>query len=117
MKKEDVESQIDLVDYINQKIASEGVSFEDALKVKSDLDRFLENKRLDRKRQILKEFLDICASSDFTIEEIFDFYKGRKLSKYQHPSNNSLTWSGRGRKPRWLVDELNNGMKLEDFRK
>ena len=25
-------------------------------------------------------------------------------AKYGHPENPSLTWSGRGRKPRWFVD-------------
>ena len=34
--------------------------------------------------------------------------------KYRGPSN-SDTWTGRGMKPRWLTNELNQGKKLEDF--
>ena len=34
-------------------------------------------------------------------------------AKYRHPENPALTWSGRGRKPRWFTDALAAG-KTED---
>jgi len=36
--------------------------------------------------------------------------------KYQHPKDNSKTWKGFGKRPLWLVDELNQGQALADFR-
>ncbi len=33
--------------------------------------------------------------------------------KYRHPSNKELTWSGRGRKPRWVEAWLANGGALD----
>lgn len=35
--------------------------------------------------------------------------------KYRHPENASITWSGRGRKPRWFEDALNAGSTEEDL--
>jgi DNA-binding protein H-NS len=35
--------------------------------------------------------------------------------KYRNPDNASETWSGRGRKPRWLEERLSGGAPLEDF--
>ena len=35
--------------------------------------------------------------------------------KYRNPDNASETWSGRGRKPRWLEERLAKGAPLEDF--
>lgn len=35
-------------------------------------------------------------------------------AKYCHPTTGA-TWSGRGRPPRWLADELAKGKKREDF--
>jgi DNA-binding protein H-NS len=35
--------------------------------------------------------------------------------KYRNPDNASETWSGRGRKPRWLEDRLSKGAPLEGF--
>jgi DNA-binding protein H-NS len=40
--------------------------------------------------------------------------KGRKVPpKYRGPSGE--TWAGRGARPRWLVDAIKEGKKLDDF--
>ena len=36
-------------------------------------------------------------------------------TKYKHPEDSSLTWSGRGRQPTWIKDELSTGKSLIDF--
>jgi len=35
--------------------------------------------------------------------------------KYQHPENRSVTWSGRGRRPKWIIEGLESGKSLDDF--
>jgi DNA-binding protein H-NS len=37
------------------------------------------------------------------------------LPKYCNPLSPSETWSGRGKKPRWLVAALKTGHKLDEF--
>lgn len=39
----------------------------------------------------------------------------RVLPKYRNP-HTSETWSGRGKRPRWLVAAVKSGRKIEDFR-
>ncbi|MCW5581026.1 MAG: H-NS histone family protein [Luteimonas sp.] len=45
--------------------------------------------------------------------------KGRKLGKvppkYRNPAKASETWTGRGRQPRWLAEQVRKGKKPEDF--
>lgn len=42
--------------------------------------------------------------------------KGRKLpALYRNPKNRSETWAGRGNRPRWLVEALRRGAKLQRF--
>jgi DNA-binding protein H-NS len=36
--------------------------------------------------------------------------------KYRNPNKPTETWSGRGKRPRWLVAELKSGKRLDDFR-
>jgi DNA-binding protein H-NS len=36
-------------------------------------------------------------------------------AKYRHPKNPALTWSGRGRKPQWFVEELEAGKTAGDL--
>ena len=35
--------------------------------------------------------------------------------KYRNPNNPRQTWSGRGKQPRWLRDEIRLGKQLADF--
>ena len=39
----------------------------------------------------------------------------RVLPKYRNPQT-SETWSGRGKRPRWLVAAMKSGQRIEDFR-
>ena len=36
-------------------------------------------------------------------------------AKYRNPKDQAQTWSGRGRKPLWVVSELDAGIALEDL--
>lgn len=37
------------------------------------------------------------------------------VPKYRNPRNRSETWAGRGKQPRWVVEQLRSGKRLEDF--
>ncbi|MFM7084058.1 MAG: H-NS family nucleoid-associated regulatory protein [Hyphomicrobium sp.] len=62
----------------------------------------------------------LLKGSGFTILDIYpNAARGRgrgKLSaKYANPDNSAETWTGRGRRPYWLVGKLKKGKKLKDF--
>ena len=35
--------------------------------------------------------------------------------KYANPEDPTMTWTGRGRKPRWVQENLNHGKSMEDL--
>jgi DNA-binding protein H-NS len=35
--------------------------------------------------------------------------------RYRNPADQSQTWTGRGRQPKWLADALARGKSLDDF--
>ena len=69
----------------------------------------------------LKAKIDaLLAASGFTIGDLYPMAgrgKGRSKSaaKYRNPDDPSQTWTGRGRKPNWLVARLKKGQKMESF--
>lgn len=75
----------------------------------------------DRAKAELKEKIDrMVDGSGFSIHELYGFAgkgrgRGKSVAKYANPDNRSETWTGRGRKPNWLVARLNKGAKLNDF--
>ena len=36
--------------------------------------------------------------------------------QYRNPDQPSETWAGRGKQPRWLVEQLLSGRRIDDFR-
>jgi DNA-binding protein H-NS len=72
----------------------------------------------DRERVEVKQALAALAEKrGFSVSELFGG-RGRGKSsaaKYANPDNKSETWTGRGRKPNWLVAKLSKGAKLTDF--
>jgi DNA-binding protein H-NS len=40
----------------------------------------------------------------------------RVFPKYRNPVEPSETWTGRGKKPRWLTAQLKSGKQIDDFR-
>lgn len=73
----------------------------------------------DRSRTELRNKLEAMASSaGFKIGDLFGGRggKGRKVAaKYANPDNATETWTGRGRKPRWLSAKMKDGDKIEKF--
>lgn len=78
-----------------------------------DLGLSIENGLAMNKAQFLKHITDQTARIPAS-----RLVHGVVPKKYQHPTNPSLAWSGRGVWPRWLREYLaqNPGAKLEDLR-
>ena len=40
---------------------------------------------------------------------------GTVAPKYTHPENPSVTWTGRGRKPKWVEESFSSGKSLDEL--
>jgi DNA-binding protein H-NS len=70
------------------------------------------------KADLRKKVETMIADAGFKVSDIFGGRggKGRKVAaKYANPDNPGETWTGRGRKPRWLNAKLQDGAKIEKF--
>jgi DNA-binding protein H-NS len=73
----------------------------------------------ERERAALRaKFETMANDAGFAVSDLFGSRstKGKPVAaKYMNPDNPSETWSGRGRKPKWLVAKLDKGKKMADF--
>lgn len=78
----------------------------------------------NRAKSEAKQKIDaILESYDFSIGDLYSVSRvgrprgsaGNKAAKYANPDNTRETWTGRGRKPNWLVAKLAKGASLQDF--
>ncbi|MGC8201081.1 H-NS family nucleoid-associated regulatory protein [Aliiroseovarius sp. PTFE2010] len=89
----------------------------------------LEAAIVQRKKEIEKERLanaakDITAAlatHGVSLDEVLPLLgkragKSTKApAKYRNPDDATQTWTGRGRKPNWIVEALAKGKSLDDF--
>lgn len=92
------------------------------------LQRDVENAIKDRQQEEVQkardQILAIAKDAGVSVEELVgttakkvEKGKGQKARpQYQNPEESSQTWTGRGRKPRWITEALANGKNLIDLR-
>lgn len=71
----------------------------------------------DREHGELKQELATFAEKrGFSLKELFGRGKGKvSVAKYANPDDRSQTWTGRGRKPNWLIAKVKKGATLEQL--
>ena len=73
-----------------------------------------------RKAETLAELEALAHAKGFSLKELLNNSNGKSTKKsvalkYADPANPENTWTGRGRKPKWLVTALASGRTTEDF--
>lgn len=98
----------------------EKLSLKDLNDLEAKLQKAKANAR-DKERAQIKDKIDaLLRGTGFTV---FDLYgmgrkgrgRGKSAAKYANPDDASQTWTGRGRKPNWLLARLKKGAKMSDF--
>ena len=72
----------------------------------------------DREHGELKQDLAAFAEKrGFSLKELFGSRgKGKtSVAKYANPDDRSQTWTGRGRKPNWLIAKVKKGATLKQL--
>ena len=70
---------------------------------------------------VKSELAALAKSKGFDMADLFGdapkIAKEKKTvpPKYRNPADATQTWTGRGRKPKWVVEELATGSALDDF--
>ena len=97
----------------------EKMSLADLKVLQKDIEKTIktfEARKLAKARAALEEK---ARELGVSLEAIFGGKPSRVSSsaapKYRHPENASLTWSGRGRTPKWIADHEANGGNREDY--
>lgn len=59
----------------------------------------------------------LLAQSGFTLSDLYPAAgrKSKGVAKYANPDDPSQTWTGRGRRPVWLIARLKSGEKIGKF--
>ena len=97
----------------------EEASYKELVEARAAIDEALAKRREEERADVKRKMAELANESGFEIAELFGGKRGGKRAasgaKYRNPKDTSQTWTGRGRKPNWLVEALGQGAKLESF--
>lgn len=103
-----------------RQINLEKLSLKELQELELRVEKTIAQARLKERVELKAEIEQLVADRGFTMSEIFSTkrgsMKGRSVApKFANPEDPSQTWTGRGRKPNWLVEKIDQGANLEDF--
>jgi len=112
------------------------LSLDELQELSKRLDRELKTKQVleqkansreerDRRRAVMKQVRELISTHSLTIEELQATRakraakgEGRRSAsksppKYRNPQDPSQTWTGKGRKPGWLLNAIQQGNSMD----
>ena len=97
----------------------EKASFKELVEARDAIEAALAKRKDEERAEVKRKIAELASESGFEVTELFGGKRGgRKAApsaKYRNPKDPSQTWTGRGRKPNWLVEALGQGAKLASF--
>jgi DNA-binding protein H-NS len=93
------------------------MSLKDLLDLEAKVAKAIAGARERERAEVKHAMAALAEKRGFSMSELFGGRGKGKLSaaKYANPDNRAETWTGRGRKPNWLVAKLSKGAKMADF--
>ena len=89
-------------------------------KLQQDIDVLISNHGKEAVVKARKDILTIAQSVGLTVDQLLNGKPAKAVKKvtaqYQNPKNTAEQWTGRGRKPRWIIEAIESGAKLEDLK-
>lgn len=97
----------------------EKMSLKELRDLRAKLDRAISTYEDRRRREAMSAVEEAARAHGFNLAELTGA-KTRKVGsvapKYVNPDDATMTWTGRGRKPRWVQELLDQGKSLDDLR-
>jgi DNA-binding protein H-NS len=109
---------------IGKKLDLEAISTDEMWQLHIEIGRLLSIRLTSEKRELEKRLAQLRRENELPQTEVALVRQNqpperrkypRVLPKYQNPNEPSETWSGRGKRPRWLTAALKTGHSIEDF--
>jgi DNA-binding protein H-NS len=96
------------------------LTYAELIELQERIETTIEEKRAEEQAKLREKVAEMAAEAGLSLEEVVskkgkDRRKGTVAIKYRNSRDRTQTWTGRGRKPNWLVAELEAGKSLEDF--
>lgn len=83
----------------------------------------IEKKQREKIDQAYEQLLKVAANVNMSLNDLIEYGLSQEKAtekrtvapRYINPADQTQTWTGRGKQPRWVVEALAKGKKIEDL--
>ena len=99
------------------------LSVEELKRLQEEAEALIASKKDQAIEDAYNQIIAIAENVGYSVEELLELgeQKRKKTTRkaveprYRNKNNAEETWTGRGKQPRWVVDALAKGKKLDDL--
>jgi DNA-binding protein H-NS len=92
--------------------------------LENEIEREIQDRQQQEVKKAREQILAIAKNLGMEVDELVGNDRGKSKvgseskvpPRYQNPADCSQNWSGRGRQPKWVVEALASGKKLDDLK-
>jgi DNA-binding protein H-NS len=93
----------------------EKMSLKELTALHAKIQKAIDEKRVTERHEMRAKMEELARASGFSVAELFG-RKGKNgskgVAKYRNPKDPSQTWTGRGRRPNWMVTAGGDGKRF-----
>ncbi|WP_084782681.1 H-NS family nucleoid-associated regulatory protein [Roseivivax halodurans] len=93
------------------------MSRDDLVNLEKDVQKALKSYDQRKRTEAMAAAKEAAKEHGFALEELLQDApsKPKSLPKFANPENPAETWTGRGRKPKWMQEKLASGHTQDEF--
>ncbi|MDN3712809.1 H-NS histone family protein [Paracoccus cavernae] len=95
----------------------DALSLSELRDLRNKVERAISSYEDRRRKEAMAAIESAAREHGFNLAELtgIKLSKSKVAAKYANPEDASQTWSGRGRKPRWVQEHLDNGKPMGEL--
>lgn len=99
----------------------ENLTVEQLEQLAKDAAAAAKKKREDGRKELRRKIEAMIRAEGYQLPDVFPELNGVELKPvlavtHRHPEHPELTWTGQGRRPKWLVEAMAAGAELDSFK-
>ena len=76
-----------------------------------------QKKYAEKRRAIVKQVHELLKNNNLNLDDVINQkHSNINQPKYRNPLNSKETWTGKGRKPNWILNLLQQGKTIDELK-
>lgn len=91
------------------------LSLEQLVELRAQIENRVNELTVQQKKEVMDQIMGLMQTANLTLDDLSTPSARKSKSKPKYRSPDGQEWTGKGRKPKWMVEQLEAGKSMDDF--